>query len=361
MIANVQLLRAVAAYMVVLYHARVIVTRVDPALPSFEFGAAGVDVFFVVSGFIMVWTTRSGGRTPAAFLRDRAIRIYPAYWVVTALLVALSLAGLRPAGLTDWDLGNLVTSILLVPDTRRDGLASPLLGVGWTLVYEVWFYLLFAATLFAVGRARAVLLLAAAMTGLVVANRLLRPQSYDLATYTSPLLLEFVAGMLLGLLHGRFVPGSAARQRWLGAALVGAGLLGVLLAEPIFGKAITTEPMLRVGSLALPAAAIVGGALLLEGAGARVRSPLLLGQGEASYALYLTHLLTLHAVSKAAGHVVPAGHPVAAIAVGVVGMAASGLVATLFHRWLEAPMVRAMRLPLREAGLARGRAAPQPG
>ena len=361
MIANIQVLRAAAAYMVLLYHAQVIVTRVDASVPAFEFGAAGVDIFFVISGFIMVWTTRMGDRGPAAFLRDRALRVYPAYWVVTAVLVVLSLAGLRPAGLTDWDLGDLVTSILLVPDVRRDGLPSPILGVGWTLVFEVWFYLLFAATLVLRDRTKAVLGLAVAMAALVVVNRLARPDLFVLTTYTSPLLLEFVAGMLLGLLHARTVRNPAARRRWPGLLLIGGGLLAMTAAEAAFGDAVTTDPMLRILGFGLPAAAIVRGALLLECAGMRPRGRFLIGQGEASYALYLTHLLTLHAVSKVAGHLVPDGGPAAAIAVGLVGMAAAGVAATLFHTRIEAPMIRALRRPAAGSGTARPRAVPLAG
>lgn len=361
MIANIQVLRAVAAYLVVGYHAQSVVLRVVPGSPEFMAGTAGVDIFFVVSGFIMVWTTLGRERTPGDFLRDRAVRIYPAYWVVTAVLVVLSLAGLRPAGLADWDLGNLLTSLLLLPDTRRDGLVAPLLGVGWTLVYEAWFYLLFAATLLAVDRRRAVLLLAAAIAGLAGLHPALGPRGEVLATYTSPLMLEFAMGMMLALAHARASAWPVAAMRRAGVLLVGVAVLAAPVAAAGLGARIALDPWLRVLCFGLPAAAVVAGALLLERAGIAARGAFVLGQGQASYALYLSHLLTLHVVARAAVPFAGAAGALFATALGIAGVAISGMVGTLFHRQVEAPLTRALRAAGPALRAAPRPAAPSPG
>jgi len=127
----------------------------DQILPNvLNFGMAGVDIFFVISGFIMVyvthkWTAGAAKHIPE-FLSSRALRIYPLYWIVSLPLLGLYL--LRPDlvfSASVWNEPNLLKSFLLWPDV-----AYPLLEIGWTLIHEMSFYLIFALILIAPRRIR---------------------------------------------------------------------------------------------------------------------------------------------------------------------------------------------------------------
>ena len=162
-IEGIQILRAVAALMVVLHHARLSVPGSD-AWPSF--GAAGVDIFFVISGFVMAYTTSIVSSRPVAevastgllakagkFLRKRVVRVVPLYWLA---LLWTSRRDLMHAHIgTD-----LVKDFLFLPHPNNvfHSWLAPTLQQGWTLNYEAFFYILFAvAILFGAARNRVVL------------------------------------------------------------------------------------------------------------------------------------------------------------------------------------------------------------
>jgi peptidoglycan/LPS O-acetylase OafA/YrhL len=144
---GIQLARGIAALLVVFYHAGRMI-----ALPqyaghkgmggAFDFGHAGVDFFFVLSGFIIYFVHHSDlghSRNLARYLWRRVTRIYPSYWLITAFVIALMLAKHDPA-LTFF---HAAKSILLIPDRQE-----PLLGVAWTLLHEIMFYAVFAVAIF---------------------------------------------------------------------------------------------------------------------------------------------------------------------------------------------------------------------
>ena len=149
----VQVLRAAAALSVAMLHAQhdaaTLAERtgqVFAPIAAFPW-EAGVDVFFVISGFIMVHaSTRLFGAEGGAraFLARRIARIVPIYWAVTTLYLAVALAvpDLLNRELLGWPL--VVASYLFIPMARPDGLVQPLYGLGWTLNYEMFFYALFA-------------------------------------------------------------------------------------------------------------------------------------------------------------------------------------------------------------------------
>jgi hypothetical protein len=133
-LSTLQVMRAVAVNLVILYHLTQFETVYagKSILPAFcVYGMSGVDIFFVLSGFIMVAVA---GKDIGAiqFLWRRAIRIYPPYWLVTLIILEFSRVGAAAAT----DTISLWRSFLLVPDS-----GLPLLTVGWTLVHEVYFYL----------------------------------------------------------------------------------------------------------------------------------------------------------------------------------------------------------------------------
>jgi hypothetical protein len=228
----VQALRAFACLLVVAYHALYQWGRsIVPGQPSIELwpnGSAGVDLFFVISGFVMLV---SSGRLRAradgwrVFAMRRLERIVPLYWGLTLVKLAVVVArpGLAPATRpTPW---HVVATLLFIPARDAAGVVRPILPVGWTLNFEMLFYALFAACLAA--RAPPLLLLPAALLPLAVAGMFARPDWPAPFWLADPLVLEFVFGVAIGAALGRV----RRLSPWLAAILVGAGG-AALLAMP---------------------------------------------------------------------------------------------------------------------------------
>lgn len=328
-----------AASLVLLSHLGQIEARTVTApllSPATEWGNMGVDLFFVISGFIMVYITRDWGRPSInripEFLFARISRIYPLYWIVSAAL--LLVWWIRP-DLVFSSSGNdpqLLNSLFLIP-----AYAYPLLEVGWTLVYEMIFYLFFAVLLVLPSKARGWTLV---MTALIItAGYFAGFQSGSALQFHlfSPLVLEFLAGAFTGIAFLK-LKGS----KTLGMTLAGLGLIGLFiwffLGTPFQDQA----P--RVWRLTLPACAVVLGAAWLDRHEIRA-SRFAVTLGDWSYSLYLTHLLSLGLVSQMWGLVgwtsVWAGLFLIAALFFIIAIAG------LTYRWVEAPLIhRSKRLRL---------------
>ncbi len=311
---GVQYLRAVAAVAVMVFHAA------ERAGGHFPIGAAGVDVFFVVSGFIM-WIL-AGTRRPSAFtfLRERAERIVPLYWIATAVMVAGGLAGLFPnMRLTGF---HVFGSFAFIPHrSPSDGGLWPVLVQGWTLNYEMFFYLLFAAMLplAAAARFRA---LAVALAGLVCLGLIFAPQGAALRTYTSPLLVEFLIGAAIGRL-------------WLAGRMPTAAAGWMLIAFSVAGLAVvgTTYAGFNAFVLGPLAGMLLVGVLSLEKAGLVRRFGPATYLGDASYSIYLWHTM---AISVLAGFSALLALPVSATVCLAIGSSlALGLAC---HEFIERPV-----------------------
>lgn len=292
MLFNIQALRAVAALLVVVVHLELLgePMRLSPAF--FHVFAVGVDLFFVISGFIMVHTTSRRPISPVAFLQNRLIRIAPLYWLLTCGVFALALAWPRALGGTQADWAALAKSLTFVPYERADGTMRPILFVGWSLNLEMAFYAMFAAVLTVAGRGQRVLLGGILLIAAVTIGRLAGAQlSPELRFLTQPLLLEFCAGMAIGWLYPK-LPASASLARY--AIAVGMlALAGLVLAArwPVPGG----WPLAL-----LPASVAVLAALVAENGGVTLRYVWLQNLGNASYALYLVHPFVTQAWTLAA-------------------------------------------------------------
>ena len=192
-------MRALAALSVVWVHARYAVPGIAERLGAPFFGASGVDVFFVISGFIMVAATSAKELTPASFLSLRIIRIAPLYWLATLALAASAAAAGRAHSAEE-----MVKSVFFIP-YRSGGSPSgvwPILENGWTLNFEMFFYALFSLALAAPGRV-GLPGLVLSLGSLAALGRLFGPfESPCASVYTSPRLLEFAAGMTLAQAWG---------------------------------------------------------------------------------------------------------------------------------------------------------------
>ncbi|HFB54901.1 MAG TPA: acyltransferase, partial [Hellea balneolensis] len=201
---NIQSLRGFAALLVVLSHLLIIEQKYSPdhILGQWaEFGMVGVDLFFVISGFIMVYVTRVNmpprPRTSLKFLFARFTRIYPLYWVISAALLAVYVWRPELVFSSQPEPPHILKSFLLWPDTL-----PPLLAVGWTLIHELGFYLVFA--FFLLFRARAlpyfllIWLMVLAGSQTIFADNVHQPVT---ALILNPLSFEFIAGAFAALIY----------------------------------------------------------------------------------------------------------------------------------------------------------------
>lgn len=357
MLLNIQFLRFAAALAVVLYHAsqHVQATGADSGWifsAGQAAGFAGVDIFFVISGFIMFYTTReSAGPRPALdFLKRRLARIYSGYWPFF-LLAAAVFAWARPAHFEESD---LLTSFLLWPMP----LNRVLLDVSWTLSFEMYFYLLFTLLVLLGVRSRTWLLLG--LVALVTALNLLRHfawhdfspenlyrQSFASHFLASPFLLEFFAGALLAVVAEKS-PGRAGA--WLLAAGVagfaGAGYVNLAVYDGGIEQGYYVVP--RVLLFGIPSALILLGLVGLERQGHVAPKRFSLYVGGASYAIYLSHTIFLAATMQLGLNSALSGFP--DFAVQAVFLAYCAVIvgcSTLYYRRVERPLHRVFKRALR--------------
>jgi Acyltransferase family len=198
---TIQALRAVAALLVVLLHAfETWGERVDPTAlgVNWENGAAGVDIFFIISGFVMVISSRRLVDQAGAwliFIRHRVVRIVPLYWLLTTvkILAVVALGGVVLR--TGLDFNFVAGSYLFLPVTDSAGHFRPILPVGWTLTYEFLFYLLFAAAL---AIRIDVLRIVVPGLGLIAVAALVRTDAWPAWTILlDTIVVEFVFGVIL--------------------------------------------------------------------------------------------------------------------------------------------------------------------
>lgn len=348
MLINIQFLRFIAAMLVVVYHAcsHVRDTGADPGwffAAAEAAGFAGVDIFFVISGFIMAHTTFDAGGVADgwAFARRRMARIYSGYWPFFVM-----------AFLIFWwvNPGHLQQSALL-----RSAVLWPandlLIAVSWTLVFEMFFYLLFTL-LIAVGRQSARHSLVALLV-LVVAFSVYsqfvrhayapgRLETISLAEYymLSPYLAEFLAGAILA--HWL-----RSRPHGKGTTLLIAGVLiylaGGWLNVAGFDGNIEQGYYVfyRVAVFGAAAILIVAGLVRLENAGLKAPKKFSLQAGGASYAIYLSHTLWLTLSQHLGLNRWLGGFDPAVAQAGFAVYSALILIHGIAHyRWVERPLHR---------------------
>jgi peptidoglycan/LPS O-acetylase OafA/YrhL len=196
---TIQALRAFAAASVVVHH--ILVVAVQKAGYSYQFpntAAAGVDLFFLISGFIMVYTHFNDfgvAGSSATFIWRRLIRVVPLYWIATTATIVLLL--IIPSAFSTQTLGwdNVMPSYLLLLSKEPDGSLNTILPTGWTLCYEMYFYLLFAILLIVSRRMFLIAVGAVSAVGLLIyAARVDIPAWASVAT--NPLLLSSISARL---------------------------------------------------------------------------------------------------------------------------------------------------------------------
>lgn len=332
---NIQALRALAVTAVVLGHLQPLAEQIHPALAWVGLGRAGVDLFFVISGFIMVYTTERAPLSAGAFALRRMVRIVPLYWLVTAGVFLIALIAPKLLGASRPDPAWLLKSLCFIPFDKGDGSTNPLIPVGWTLNYEMFFYTCLALALFMHRGAARYIVVAGFVAALGLVGFGLKFDGVLLNFYTRPILIEFALGILLGLLFGR-LPRLSPTAAQYGKVVLGA--LVALLATSGVAHA-EGQRVLVAGASSL---CIVGTALTLERNGRFVRSRLVLLVGDASYAIYLTHIFVTQVLIIGAG-VVGVHSAAGAATLVLAGLVASIATGVLTFHVCERPLARRLK------------------
>jgi exopolysaccharide production protein ExoZ len=332
--AGLQVLRITAAVMVLFMHSMFFASeRLKPGFHIWGPGATGVDIFFVLSGFVMVYSSTKLLNAPGGwktFAQRRIIRIVPMYWLATSIKVAVMLL---TAGLILHARGNaayIIESYLFLPCRDSSGAVGPLVGVGWTLYFEMFFYALFTAALFL--RVNIYKFVGWILVPLGLSGLLYQPHWPAVCFYlNNTRVFEFFYGMLIAriCLTKKHLPVSIALP------MMAAGIAGLLAPLP------RTYHLLGLAH-GVSAAAILYAMASLEDRLTRIPR-VVLYLADASYVIYLFHpliapaapllLLKLHII-----------HPWLSVAISVcLGVG----VGSLIHSFIEAPLTGWLQKKLR--------------
>lgn len=352
-LTSVQFLRGIAAMMVVAFHSFPQLMRMGYTGNEHHSLSAGVDIFFVISGFIMLYSAhRSPRRGAAAFLINRAIRILPTYWMLTTFMVVVALFLPSLLQSTTFDLRHVVMSYLMLPSLHpTTHMYQPILIPGWTLNCEAFFYALFALGLWLVrDRGRWLMwTVAAIITGFVLAP-LVVPVAGVMTFYTSSVMVEFVFGLLAArvFLAGHRLP------RGVGPVLIALGAAGLVANDYL------SLPDIRGVFFGIPSFLVFIGAVFAPRQPGKRHFRLLPILGDASYAIYLTHMVTMSAVGQAWRRTIGGTMPGNTIVFIVVSMAICAIGGIIFYRLVEAPVTDWLKAVHKQIGQRR-RTAPVSG
>jgi exopolysaccharide production protein ExoZ len=339
MLYNLHLLRVIAALGVVYFH-----TTSEAGLRlDWDVGSRGVDVFFVISGFIIAYI---GTSKPEQFFLRRLIRVVPFYWAATLFVFAVVVVAPQLFRSTTSSVPHLAASLLFIPREAANGEMQPTLLLGWSLNFELFFYVIFAVAL-AISRRWSPLICVGWIVAFVIAVHTVASGSGIMDFYARPIVLEFCFGIGVYYLFNwcsarkdQLTRYGALKWLLLGILIGGVVVLNVL-EEYYRGE------LPRHLAAGIPAFFIVASALLLErvyGLASRNRVIYLLGEG--SYIIYLVHpyivFTALRVVVKNAGAL---SSPVLVALIGGL-LALVSVISIAIHVLFEKPVMAYLRARL---------------
>lgn len=297
-LSSLQAARGLAALLVVAFHSMFINAKYiqgDSITPDFfVYGQTGVDLFFALSGFVMIIAFRNkfGFRGEILnFLKGRFFRIYPTYWVY--FFAVLLVFTIKPEMVNNSQNGdsNLLSSFLLLPEE-----SAPLVMVAWSLTHELWFYLVFALILQLQIKYVSVSLMAWLLAIVFASFFIPATGAPYLRIITHEFSIEFILGALAAIAYLKVVH-RPALKKLLPVLLAASGITSLLYA--FLGETVGSADVIQ--AISLERAFLVGGgyALLLLACAlqefiSRKRAPRMLAFfGDISYSMYLSHILTL--------------------------------------------------------------------
>lgn len=324
MLNTLQILRALAAWLVVGHHTVQIFFGLNSStiLSKFfsEWGDIGVDLFFIVSGFVIFLTASRKDCGFFPFMKNRIARIVPAYWIITLITAVVIIAFPQLQKSNTFTIQHLVASLLFIPLDHPNGIGHyPLVTVGWTLNFEMMFYLIFALT----REVRPSLRMPALIGGIIGVFFLLPSMGIISNFYNNNIALEFLAGVGLGAL-------------WLNNKLSLSLKNGLVYLSLSVLFLVIFKDAERIFKFGLPSFFIVLAFLTTEG---KIKYPSFLSQlGDLSYSTYLAHCLILYFGSYMANYY----HLSLVLTIGTSVMFIY-LVSVLSHRTLELRITKWLR------------------
>lgn len=329
----IQLLRGIAALMVVFHHARNPVSGIYDPIPQLLSMQSGVDIFFVISGFIMF--TAAKNENWKEFIIKRAIRIAPLYWIANAAkFVTMGIKIINSNYLI-----YVFLSVLFIPvySNQHPEYIWPFLTPGWSLNFEILFYSVFALGLY-FGKLEFTVFMIMAI--LITSGQFYHGHNAAIITYTSPIIIEFCLGACIAQ-YRHNINGPI----WYVMAPIGFG--AILYANGIFtidsGNFTGFSRLLYFG---IPATLIVGSFVSYEKfaqnfSGAKYVEYI----GNASYAIYLFQEYSINIAEKMIRHFPLTGN-VQFIATMLLTMGTATGIGLAAHAYLEKPVLRLARKAL---------------
>ena len=296
---NIQALRGVAVLAVVLFHLLTVEEKYGGSktiLSSlFQFGMFGVDLFFVISGFVMISVTRGKfqcHKEALKFIYHRVVRIYPTYWVYSFLVLGVFLIKPSWVNSSQGNQVDILASFLLFPSQTL-----PLVMVGWTLIHEMYFYLVFSLVLMLVPERK--ILPTILLWGIVVVflNLFLISNNPVMKIITHPLTLEFIGGCYLAIIYYEKNINIKTQTLLVSAFFVFLVSLCVFQYYQNVTGEIEPQGWWRALIFGIPAMILVYCFTNAERSGYTIHSSLV-RVGDASYSIYLSHILTLNVVGR---------------------------------------------------------------
>jgi exopolysaccharide production protein ExoZ len=301
-VSSIQILRALAALFIVIGHGQgaaqdlaMLSGRTFAKWSPVPWGV-GVDLFFVISGFIIYYASERYEGVPRAkrsFIAHRIARVVPLYWLCTCLFLGLIVLK-KSVGFAQYDelpsQLEVLCSLLFFPFSSRalpDGLAFPAYNLGWTLNYEMYFYVLFALCL-AQSRSQSALRIFSILFSIAVLGLVFEPSLLPFSFWCQPIILEFGTGILIAVAFRQGV----TLVLPIRLAIIATGILLLLFlpfGQPGEFEGTTFNDLDRFFTLGIPAALVVAGAALGPDIENKTWFSLPIMIGNASYSLYLVH------------------------------------------------------------------------
>jgi exopolysaccharide production protein ExoZ len=288
MFIGLQYLRAGAAVLVVLYYFLISSVFIDSWFAEhaglIKFGSIGADLFFVLSGFIIAYSTYNSGKplSRIKFLLLRLVRIYPMYWVFSLCVLIIYISSLTKEHIMDYE--HIIKSFILFPIIDSNGENLPLLIVGWTLVLEMYFYLTFCM-FFTLGKWKAFASLFVVMTLLFFIGGIYFNGNPLANLVSTPHIFEFLLGYFIYNMHSHpNIAGKFKKYKHFFILLAACCFLVLFIYWDVLGASLFIIKCVFSGAVVILAIQSTQTGLSRVGKVSKLI-------GDSSYSLYLSHII----------------------------------------------------------------------